>query len=270
MTFEWLDNGIPPSPFPPQWASAWGMDCYGVHADIIINDVTQRMRWIPPGKFLMGSPESEFDRKDDETQHEVTLTHGFWLADTACTQELWEAVMENNPSKFSGEPELPVDSVSWQNCQNFCQKVSALLPDIRLTLPTEAQWEYACRAGTETPFSFGENITPAQVNYDGTRPYADGQEGRFRKKTVPVKALECNQWGLYQMHGNVWEWCQDWYGEYPTSSVVDPFGADSGENRLIRGGCWIRYGGSVRSAYRGRFDPGFRYVITGFRFSLGR
>ncbi|MFW5488741.1 MAG: formylglycine-generating enzyme family protein [Desulfovibrio sp.] len=252
------------------WAVAEGIDQYGLYADLRIKGIIQRMRWIHPGTFLMGSPESEPERDDDETQHGVTLTRGFWLADATCTQELWEAVMENNPSKFSGEPELPVEKVSWKDCQDFCQKVNALLPNIRLTLPTEAQWEYACRAGTETPFSFGENITPEQVNYAGTSPYAGGQKGLYRGNTVPVKALECNQWGLYQMHGNVWEWCQDWYGEYPTSSVVDPSGADSGGDRVLRGGSWILNGRHVRSACRLRVVPGYRDHNTGFRFSLGR
>ena len=105
-------------------------------------------------------------------------------------------------------------------------------------LPTEAEWEYACRAGTNTPFSFGDNITPEQVNYDGNYPYADGKKGLYREKTVPVKSLPANAWGLYEMHGNVWEWCQDWYGDYPAEPVTNPEGSQAGVERVVRGGSW--------------------------------
>jgi formylglycine-generating enzyme len=137
-------------------------------------------------------------------------------------------------------------------------------------LPTEAQWEYACRAGTTTPFSFGENITPEQVNYEGNYPYARGETGLYRKKTVPVKSLPPNPWGLYEMHGNVWEWCSDWYGDYPAESVVDPDGPPSGTDRVLRGGSWINSGGLTRSADRVRPESGNRNSRIGFRLSLGQ
>ena len=112
-----------------------------------------------------------------------------------------------------------------------------LKPGLELGLPSEAQWEYACRSGTETPFSFGENITTEQLNYNGNYPYADGKKGKYREETMDVKSLPCNKWGLYQMHGNVWEWCADWYGDYSADPVVNPTGPDNGEYRVFRGGC---------------------------------
>ncbi|WP_027185362.1 formylglycine-generating enzyme family protein [Desulfovibrio inopinatus] len=269
MPPKFSDKNQPPSPFPPEWACAWGQDQYGLWAAFEVSGVRQVMRWIRPGRFLMGSPKGEIGRDDDERQHEVVFTSGFWLADTACTQELWRAVMGKNPSHFTHEAELPVEKVSWEDCQKLLQRINGLYSRLELQLPTEAQWEYACRAGTETPFSFGENITPDQVNYKGHSPYRDGKKGIYRKRTVPVKALPCNPWGLYQMHGNVWEWCADWYGEYPESVTTDPIGPDRGENRVIRGGSWIFYAGDVRSAYRGRGGPDNRDDTVGFRFFRG-
>ena len=224
------------------------------------------MRWIKPGRFKMGSPKTEKERYEDETQHEVILTEGFWLADTTCMQELWEAVMGDNPSKFKG-PQRPVECVSWEDCQVFFQKINQFKPDLELCLPTEAQWEYACRAGTTTPFSFGENITPEQVNYNGEYPYAGGKKGMYRKQTVEVKSLPCNNWGLYQMHGNVWEWCADWYGEIVTYTGVNPTGAASGEDRVCRGGSWFYDGRFARSADRSGSTPASRGDDHGFRFS---
>lgn len=203
-------------------------DKYGTYMDVQVKGVTFRMRWIEPGEFLMGSPESEEYRSSDEFQHKVILTEGYWMADTTCTQELWQAVMETNPSKFKGN-QLPVDSVSWYDCIKFLKRLNELIPEIEFRLPTEAEWEYACRAGTTTPFSFGEDITTEQVNYDGQYPYAgtETNETSYRRKTVEVKSLPCNQWGLYEMHGNVWEWCSDWYSEdyYQNSPLKDPKGA---------------------------------------------
>ena len=125
------------------------------------------------------------------------------------------------------------------------ERLNKLAPDGGFRLPTEAEWEYACRAGTTTPFWFGDQINPEQVNYNGNYPYAGGQEGKYRAETVDVKALPCNGWGLYQMHGNVWEWCQDWYGAYPSATVADPVGPAAGADRVFRGGSWF---GSARAA----------------------
>ena len=263
------DNGKLPSPFPPEWACAWGQDQYGLWAAFAFAGVRQTMRWIRRGVFGMGSPEDEPERHDAKLLHEVTLTQGYWLADTACTQELWTAVMGGNPSSFKGDKELPVENVSWEDCEQFLDAINGKCPGLELRLPTEAQWEYACRAGTTTPFSFGENITTDQVNYNGNVPYGDGPKGEYRGKTVPVKAFPCNQWGLFQMHGNVWEWCADWYGRYPVDTVSDPVGPDEGEIRVLRGGSWIHFGWLVRSAYRFRYVPESRIGSAGFRFSRG-
>ena len=253
----------------PKWADILGNDQYGTYADFSIKGVVQRMRWIKPGRFLMGSPKDEAGRSADETQHEVVLTEGFWLADTECTQQLWQAVMGDNLSRFNG-PQRPVDQVSWDDCQIFIQKMKQLKPDLELCLPSDAQWEYACRAGTKTPFSFGDNITSEQVNYDGNYPYADGKKGENRKETVDVKSLPCNKWGLFQMHGNVWEWCADWYGNYSAVPIENPTGPDKGHYRVLRGGSWVSYGWYVRSADRIRNEPSLRSSSMGVRFASGQ
>ena len=160
-----------PTPFPDQWASEWGQDEHGIFQALTINRVKVVFRWIFPGRFFMGSSEKELEREKDEVQHEVALTRGFWLADTVCTQELWEAVMGENPSGFKDGKDWPVENVSWDMCKEFLEKINGLEPGLKLRLPTEAEWEYACRAGTVTPFSFGEDITTDQVNYDGNYPY---------------------------------------------------------------------------------------------------
>jgi len=252
------------------WAKDHGLDQYGLWAAFEYAGVRQVMRWIRPGTFTMGSPADEAERYDDETEHEVTLTEGFWLADTACTQELWQAVTGQNPSQFTHAGQLPVEGVSWNDCQQFLEALNARHSGLNVTLPTEAQWEYACRAGTQTPFCFGENITTDQVNYDGHFPYNNGPEGEYREQTVPVKELAPNQWGLYQMHGNVWEWCADRYGKYSRKRVVDPTGPKNGGDRVVRGGGWIGYARGARSAFRLGFTPDSRSATIGFRFSRGR
>ncbi len=262
-----------PNAFPAWWAGAWGEDGTGLWMTLIFKDkeVKQTFRWIEPGTFLMGSPKNELERLDDEIQHPVTLTQGYWLAETACTQALWQAVMGNNPAAFQESPNNPVEMVSWDDVQRFIAQLNGLVPGLNACLPTEAQWEYACRAGTTTPFSFGENITPEQVNYAGDYPYADGEKGLYRETTVPVGSLPPNPWGLFEMHGNVWEWCSDWYdGGYPYEAVIDPGGPTEGAYRVLRGGSWFFNGGYARSAFRLRFSPDFRYQDIGFRLALGQ
>jgi len=265
--------------FPPSWASAWGEDAYGIFADLMINDnpeITQRFRLIAAGEFMMGSLEQETERISWENQHKVTLTKNYWLADTTVTQAFWQAIMENNPAHFSDDLNNPVEKVNWNDAQEFIQKLNQQfqtdLGEDVIRLPTEAEWEHACRAGTETPFSLGENITPEQVNYDGGYPYHNGEKGGYREKTVKVKTFPPNSWGLYEMHGNLWEWCADaWQEQLGELAVVDPFNdnSDSSANRVVRGGSWIDGGKSVRSAYRDHNSPVSRVNRIGLRFSLG-
>ncbi|MGE3536592.1 MAG: SUMF1/EgtB/PvdO family nonheme iron enzyme [Candidatus Tectimicrobiota bacterium] len=272
------------SPPHPSWAASVGTDEYGHYAEATIQGVAQRLRWIAAGEFRMGSPPDEPERRADETLHLVRLSQGFWLADTTCTQALWQAVMGRNPSRFPG-PERPVEQVSWHEVQEFLERVNTLGPGQGWRLPTEAEWEYACRAGTTTPFAFGAQITPEQVNYDGNYPYAGGRRGLYRQETVPVRALPCNRWGLYQMHGNVWEWCQDWYAPYTgttaasaaeytgttaESAAVDPLGPVEGVARVLRGGSWVSGGGFARSALRLVRPPGYRLADFGFRLVRGQ
>ena len=210
-----------PARFPPPFASAWGDDEFGLWAEFELSGegekkVRQRMRWIEPGTFWMGSPDDEVERLPNEgPPHLEMLSEGFWLADTACTQELWTAVMGSNPSRCKDSEQLPVENVSWNDVQELLRALEVkLLVGCQAELPTEAQWEYACRAGTETPFSFGMNVTPTEVNYEGDFPYAGGAKGEDRGKTVAVKSMPANPWGLYEMHGNVWEWCADGLRQY--------------------------------------------------------
>ena len=253
----------------PGWADAIGVDQYGIYADFSITKVVQRMRLILPGEFMMGSPANESGRREWEILHKVILTRSFWLADTACTQALWQAVMGKNPSYFKGA-QRPVEILNWHDCKRFIYEISSLKPGLEFRLPTEAEWEYACRAETRTPFWFGDNITTEQVNYQGEYPYAGGEKGKYRGETVEVKSLPCNVWGLYQMHGNVWEWCSDWFGDYPTERVIDPGGSSSGTLRVLRGGCWNNGGVNVRSAYRSNNLSSDRLEGTGFRLARGQ
>ena len=261
------DPRLPPV-FPFDWAAEWGEDQYGPWVAFRLKGVRQGLRWVPPGRFLMGSPAQEPERWDDEREHWVTLTHGFWLADTACTQALWQAVMGANPSRFQGA-ERPVETVDWDQVQQFIGQLNAALPGLDAGLPTEAQWEHACRAGTRTPFWFGDQITPEQVNYDGNHPYPGGAKGQYREQTVEVKALPCNAWGLYQMHGNVLEWSRDWYGDYPADAVDDPAGPEAGRRRVARGGSWFNHARNCRSAQRNHWEPANRNDGLGFRLARG-
>ncbi len=253
----------------PVWADSIGRDQYGLFADLKVKGITQRFRWLEPNSFMMGAPEDESERYGDETQHKVNLSKGFWLADSTVTQEFWQLVMGKNPSGFKSK-KRPVENVSWKDAQQFIKKLNKLVPELSIRLPSEAEWEYGCRAGTTTPFSFGDNITSGQVNYDSRSPYNDGKKDEYREQTVEVKTLPCNSWGLYEMHGNVLEWCQDWWQEdLGKDSVIDPQGPKKGEFRVLRGGSWFDDGGLVRSAIRGRFLPGFRINYFGFRLARG-
>ncbi|MBK4722417.1 SUMF1/EgtB/PvdO family nonheme iron enzyme [Azospirillum sp. YIM DDC1] len=260
------------SGIPPAWAENWGWDSFGAWVTFRVATVVQKMRWIAPGRFRMGSPEDEAKRDADEgPQHEVTLTYGFWLFDTACSQALWRAVMDKNPSSFQDDKRRPVEQVSWTDVRGFLKRINRRLPGLSLGLPTEAQWEYACRAGTTTPFSFGGTITPDQVNYDGNHPYRDGPKGLYRNQTVPVGSLPPNPWGLYEMHGNVWEWCADGRRDYTGEAVTDPRGPETADaERVLRGGSWFGGAWYVRAAFRNRYAPDARFARFGFRCASGQ
>jgi formylglycine-generating enzyme required for sulfatase activity len=232
------------------------------------NSLGMKFVWIPPGTFLMGSPKEEGKRDGDEIQHKVTLTKGFYMGVYTVTQEQWQAIMGKNPSRCKGDKNLPVDNVSWQDCQEFCKKLRA--KDQRAyRLPTEAEWEYACGAGTTTPFHFGPTISTDQVNYNGNFTYGKGKKGVFRGKSTPVGRFPPNAWGLYDMHGNVSQWCQDWYGEYPQKDVSDPHGPEKetgvGTGRVRRGGTWNFPPHFCRSACRGGPVGALRHFNCGLR-----
>jgi formylglycine-generating enzyme required for sulfatase activity len=242
------------------------------------------MCWIPPGEFLMGSPEDEMGRDIDEdycgsvqTQHRVTISQGFWLGKYQVTQAQWEAVTGSNPSEFKGS-NLPVETVSWNEISEpggFMEKVNRFAAAGEVfSLPTEAQWEYACRAGMTTALNSGKSLTnddEARPNFDEIAWYCENS----METTHPVGQKKSNGWGLHDMHGNVWEWCVDCYGDYPDEPLADPRGPDSSEFRVFRGGCWNSYaagyaidpGPSCGVAIRGFIYPDVTEDGIGFRLA---
>lgn len=275
---------------PPRWASGWGQDRYGVFVEFTLHEVTQRLRWIPPGRFWMGSPEDEPGRFGNEgPRHQVTLTEGYWLFDTPCTQALWEAVMGNNPSQFQ-TPTRPVEKVSWHDAQDFLTRVNAQILGLDLSLPSEVQWEYACRAGTETAIYTGELTILGKNNAPALDPIAwyggnsgvdfdlaDGENssGRVGKQyphtragTHPVKLKRANLWGLYDMLGNVWEWIQDHKHSNHQNAPTDGSAWEDltlGANRVLRGGSWGNVASNVRAAFRYQGGPNGHGPDIGFR-----
>jgi formylglycine-generating enzyme required for sulfatase activity len=222
---------------------------------------------IPAGQFTMGSPPTEAQRNDDETQRQVTISRPFWMGKHEVTQEQWEALGLKNASNLKGANN-PVECVSWHDVQDFLQKLNARAGGRRFALPTEAQWEYACRAGTATPFHFGETISTDQANYDGNYTYGNGQKGEYRRETTVVGIFPPNAWGLRDMHGNVWEWCQDWFGAYKEGAQTDPTGSEKRDYRVVRGGSWYSDPRLLRSASRSGILPVDRYHSVGFRLVL--
>jgi len=249
------------------------------------------------GTFKMGSPDSEPERKNDEVQHDVTVSP-FYMCKYVVTQAEYEALMGTNPSKYKGD-NLPVERVSWYEAVEYCIQRSiddGFKPAYQINknqkdpknkngvddskwlvtwdrsangyrLPTEAEWEYACRAGTITPFSTGDNITTDEANYDGKSPYNKNAKGEYRDETTRVRSFAPNPWGLHNMHGNVLEWCWDWYGLYDSNLQLDPMGAPSGQGRVERGGCWKSFGQALRSANRQWLVPSNQNDTLGFRLA---
>jgi len=225
------------------------------------NSIGVKLKLLPPGVFTMGSVS---DEKDENPKHEVRLTKPFLIGVHEITQEQNKQVMGTNPSSTKGENN-PVDSVTWEDAMNFCRKLSALPTEKAVArayrLPTEAEWEYACRAGTRSLYSFGDD--PSELGQYAW--YSNNSDSR----THSVGGKKPNAWGLYDMHGNVWEWCQDWFENYPSGSMMDPRGAASGSDRIGRGGCSTFPAESCRSAYRDWDDPSERYNLSGgFRVCL--
>jgi formylglycine-generating enzyme required for sulfatase activity len=275
------------------WAIAAGRDRHGLWAAFEVSGVQQRVRWIPPGRFLMGSPPSEAGRWDDEgPQHEVTITKGYWLGETPVTQALWRAVMMNNPSRFVSD-DRPVEQVSWDDCQKFIGRLNRLLDGLETRLPTEAEWERACRAGTTAATWVGdhtlrgENDVPEldaiawyggnsgvgfelDDGYDSSN-WPQKQHPHTRAGTHPMGRKSPNPYGLHDMLGNVFEWCQDaGMREYTREPAEDPVSSSQGPRRVNRGGSWYSRARYVRAAYRFAGSRGDRDVPLGFRLAGGQ
>jgi formylglycine-generating enzyme len=257
--------------FAPVWAGVFGEDQYGVFAEFCLDRVRFVWRWIPPGQFLMGSPDSEQGRDDDEgPQHHVIISRGFWIGETPVTQEQWEIVMGTNPSRFPGR-DHPVENVSWHDCHNFVQNINQLVLDLKAALPTEAQWEYACRAGTQGAFHIDGSVFMKPQGKDPILDQIGWFDSNSRKTTHPVKQKAANKWGLYDMHGNVWEWCRDGMRKYTATPQVNPAGDTSeGDNRVVRGGSWVDRAQCCRAAYRNRRHPGYGWGALGLRLFAGQ
>jgi len=257
------------------WATSSGSDTYGPWADLSISGngetATQRFRLIPPNAFIMGSPSTEAGREYRpylETQHTVTLTSPAWIADSECTQRMFKSITNSNPSFFTADGlNLPVDQVSYLDTQAFLTAINVVIPSLGARLPTEAEWECACRAGTTTPHAFSP-VNTASINCTPWSMDAYISTGTTRAKTVAVKSLVGNPWGFYEMHANLEEWCADWYAaDLGSSPVTDPMGPPSGSDRVLKGGDWDNAGGDCRSAVRGTSPPTLGLSLFGFRIA---
>ena len=249
---------------------------------VLTNSIDMKLVLIPKGTFMMGSPPDEKGSEEDERRHEVTISRDYHLGMHEVTQAQYKKIMGKNPSVFQGDrvakrhPETnrvvkevdsanhPVEQVSWEDAVEFCQRLSALPEEKKAgrvyRLPTEAEWEYACRAGSQMAYSFGSD-EKSLVNFGW---YYSNSKGM----THVVGLKKANAWGLYDMHGNVWEWCADCYGEYPKASATDPRGPEDGSGRVNRGGSWGIDAVDCRSAGRGGDDPSLRLNNLGFRVAL--
>ncbi|OQA91521.1 MAG: Serine/threonine-protein kinase pkn1 [Elusimicrobia bacterium ADurb.Bin231] len=234
------------------------------------SDANIVMVFIPAGEFDMGSPLEELKRDKDEAQHHIKHTKPFYIGKFEVTQMQYRVIMNDNPSKFGGD-NLPVENVNWYEAARFIKKLNDKT-GLKFRLPTEAQWEYACRAGTTTAFNTGTTIDSDFANYDATAPYADGIIGKELKRTNKVGSYPPNAFGLHDMHGNVWEWCSDIYDDdyYKVTPAFDPQGPqdDEGGDRVIRGGAWNEKAHKCRSADRNNRGPKTNQPIIGFRLVM--
>ena len=250
-------------PAPP-WSVGAGLDYLGGFVDLDVDGVPARLRWVHPGRFLMGSRSSEVGHTAEEApRHQVHCSKGCYFTDTPCTQLLWQRVMGSNPSIFKGDYR-PVTNVSWDECQRFVLKLGERMPRMQVRLPTEAEWELACRGATTTATYLGElkRGRGRERRLDEIAWYAANSKGMLR----PVGMKEPNGEGLYDMLGNVWEWCGDWYGPYRPGNLDAPTGPDSGPGRVIRGGSFRHAAASCRAAARTWASPNYRDDCIGFRF----
>jgi formylglycine-generating enzyme required for sulfatase activity len=242
----------------------------------VVNSIGMKLALIPAGKFLMGSPRDEKGRDDEEEQHEVEISRPFYMGIHEVTQGQYEQVMGKNPALFKGNggrPDHPVENVSWQDANDFCDKLSALGKERAAQrvyrLPTEAEWEYACRGGARNPtaFHFGNSLSSTQANFNGNFPYGDAPKGPYLQRTSTVGSYQPNGFGLFDMHGNVREWCADRYDEdyYRNSPKKDPQGPENDRRRVVRGGSWGDLGRYCRAAGRNWYDPADRVDDVGFR-----
>jgi formylglycine-generating enzyme len=240
------------------------------------NSAGMKLVLLPEGSFAMGSPDSQMNHRLNEAPvHEVLLTQSFYIGVHPVTQQQYQEVMQRNPACFhrgnGGELDHPVENVSWEDAVLFCEKLSESQSErvdgLKYRLPTEAEWEFACRAGKTSVFGMGDTLTSLQANFDGNYPYGENRRGPFLEKTSRVGSYPANNFGLYDMHGNVWEWCADWYdgSYYARSTPRDPQGPADGQMRVVRGGCWRNQASVCRSAYRNALVPYNRDPYTGFR-----
>ena len=275
-------GGVRSSESPP--AALSDPDKVEVKVEVITNSIGMKLARIPAGKFSMGSPRGETERNAGETRHEITLTRSFHMGVHEVTQAQFARVMGGEAKAFFGKnrgggPDHPMDSVLWKDAEKFCEKLSARPEESRsgrkYRLPTEAEWEFACRAGTTTPFHFGDSLSSGQANFNGQYPYGEAEKGPYLRKTAEVGSYRPNSFGLHDMHGNVAEWCADWYDPeyYADSPEEDPLGPPFGVVPddygnfyvVVRGGCWLDEARACRSAYRFRAMHRNRYRLIGFR-----
>ena len=266
-----------------QWQKKTAPITVSGYEEELAEGILLKMIQIPAGEFQMGSPADEKGRFEDEGPQHLVRLQSFFLGQTPVTQAHWKVVagwpkldvdLNPDPSSFKGA-NRPVERVSWKEAVEFCRRLSQRRQR-EYTLPSEAQWEYACRAGTTTPFAFGETISSELANYDGNYTYGTGPKGSYRGETTDVGSFPANAWGLYDMHGNVWEWCLDqWHDNYqgaPADGRARVVDGSKETRRLLHGGSWVSLPGSCRSAYRDKRPPVARGDSVGFRlcvFPLG-